>query len=70
MTVVYNILAAFEHCEDENPPEECEDAVKLDPDDPVYGKYNLTFLKFMRLVTSKNYSCPLTPVTVVSIFFT
>uniref|UniRef100_A0A2S2Q9K0 Chorion peroxidase n=1 Tax=Sipha flava TaxID=143950 RepID=A0A2S2Q9K0_9HEMI len=59
-------MIALDHCQDENSPTECEAAIKVSPDDPVYGKYNLTILKFMRLVTSANYSCPLIPNTILN----
>lgn len=59
--------AALDHCLEKNPPTECEVTIKLCPYDPTYGKYNMTYLKFMRLVTSANNSCPLIPDTVVSI---
>lgn len=57
---------ALDHCQEKNPPVECQAAIPLSPDDPVYGKYNMTILKFIRAVTSSNYSCPLVPITVVS----
>lgn len=57
---------ALDHCQDEDPPVECQAAIQLSLDDPAYGKYNMTILKFMRAVTSSNYGCPLVPATVVS----
>lgn len=65
---VYYYTAALDHCEDKNPPIECEAVIRLSPDDPVYGKKNLTILKFMRLITAPAYNCTLVPATVVSIF--
>ncbi|VVC34718.1 Haem peroxidase,Haem peroxidase, animal type [Cinara cedri] len=56
---------SLNHCLDVNPPADCEAIIKLFPDDPTYKNYNMTILKFMRLVTSANYSCPLAPVTVL-----
>lgn len=64
---MFIIKAALDHCQDKNPPVECEAAIKLSPEDPVFGKYNLSLLKFMRCTTSKNYSCPLVPATIVRI---
>lgn len=57
---------ALNHCQDDDPPVECQAVIPLSPNDPAYGKYNMTILKFMRAVTSSNYSCPLVPATVVS----
>ncbi|XP_050443430.1 peroxidase mlt-7-like isoform X2 [Adelges cooleyi] len=56
----------LDHCDDEPAPEECTAAIRLDPHDPVYGKYKLPLLKFMRSVTSDNFSCPLVPTTVLN----
>ncbi|KAL4142203.1 hypothetical protein QTP88_004707 [Uroleucon formosanum] len=58
--------AALDHCEDKNPPIECEAVIRLSPDDPVYGKKNLTILKFMRLITAPAYNCTLVPATVLN----
>ncbi|XP_025202646.1 peroxidase-like [Melanaphis sacchari] len=54
------------HCDDENSPIECKAAISLSPNDPVYGKYNMTILKFMRLITSEAYNCSLVPDTVLN----
>jgi len=61
--------AALEHCHDKNPPVECKATIPISPDDPVYGKLNMTILKFMRLVTSSADNCSLVPDTVVSIYY-
>lgn len=66
---IYYYTAALDHCQDQNPPKECEAVIPLSPDDPTYGKKNMTILKFMRLVTSPAYNCSLVPDTVVSIFY-
>ncbi|XP_016664411.1 peroxidase-like [Acyrthosiphon pisum] len=58
--------AALDHCQDKNPPTECKAVIPLSPDDPVYGKKNLTILKFMRLITSPAYNCSLVPDTVLN----
>jgi len=57
--------AALDHCQDKNPPTECLAVIPLSPDDPVYGKYNMTILKFMRAVTSSADNCSLVPDTVL-----
>lgn len=64
------ILADLDHCYEKDKtkiPFECATAIPIAPDDPVYGPYNVTLFKFVRSTTSVNFSCPLTPRTIVSI---
>lgn len=66
---MFVILAHLDHCfeKDESKiPSECKSAILIPKDDPVYGPYNVTLFKFVRSATSVNFSCPLTPRTIVS----
>lgn len=63
------ISAHLDHCFDKDKsalPFECETIITIPPDDPVYSPYNVSLLKFVRSTTSANFSCPLTPRTIVS----
>jgi len=60
----------LDHCYEKDKtkiPFECATAIPIAADDPVYGQYNVTLFKFVRSTTSVNFSCPLTPRTIVSI---
>ncbi|XP_025409881.1 chorion peroxidase-like, partial [Sipha flava] len=46
---------------------QCQAAVDFPPDDPVYGKYNVTGMNNYRSLTSRNYSCPLFPTTFMNV---
>ncbi|XP_050443428.1 peroxidase-like [Adelges cooleyi] len=47
-------------------PPECAYIVKISKDDPTYGKYNVSLFKFVRSLTSANFSCPLVPTTILN----
>lgn len=69
--ILITILANLDHCYDKDKskiPFECSTIIPIAADDPVYGPYNVTLFKFVRSTTSVNFSCPLTPRTVVSFF--
>lgn len=63
------ILADLDHCNEKDEskiPFECKTAIPIALDDPIYGPYNVTLFKFVRSTPSVNFSCPLTPRTIVS----
>lgn len=60
----------MDHCFEKDKtkiPFECKTAIMIAKDDPVYGQYNVSLFKFVRSMPSVNFSCPLTPRTIVSI---
>lgn len=66
---MFIIKADLDHCFEKDKtkiPFECATAIPIASDDPVFGPYNVSLFKFVRSMTSVNFSCPLTPRTVVS----
>jgi len=62
-------LANLDHCFEKDKskiPFECTTIITIPKNDPVYGPYNVSLFKFVRSMTSVNFSCPLTPRTIVS----
>ncbi|KAL4142197.1 hypothetical protein QTP88_004703 [Uroleucon formosanum] len=61
--------AHLDHCFEKDKtkiPIECETAILIAADDPVYSQYNVSLFKFVRSTTSVNFSCPLTPRTILN----
>lgn len=59
----------MDHCFEKDKskiPMECSSIITIPKDDPVYGPYNVSLFKFVRSMTSANFSCLLTPRTSVS----
>jgi len=59
----------LDHCYEKDKskiPFECATIIPIAKDDPVYSPYNVTLFKFVRSTTSVNFSCPLTPRTIIN----
>lgn len=63
------IIAHLDQCFEKDKskiPSECKTIITIANDDPIYSQYNVSLFKFVRSTTSANFSCPLTPRTIVS----
>ncbi|CAH1724815.1 unnamed protein product [Aphis gossypii] len=61
--------ADLDHCFEKDKtkiPFECSTIIPIAADDPVYGPYNVSLFKFVRSMPSVNFSCPLTPRTILN----
>lgn len=70
---MHNVGDAIDCCLTENKKKnytQCQIVLENLPDDPVYSAHNKTCTPIFRSLTSRNYSCSLSPTAFVSqIFF-